>query len=123
MTDNLPRIPDYSSFLSETSAVAHRKNNPAEHMHSRLMNMIAAHEKLLSENEELGVYVVGGSAPTFHLRSIAYSNPEILRFIGKDADGNTVQLIQHHTQMGIMVVSMPKLEEKVYRIGFTPRKA
>ena len=87
------------------------------------MNMIAAHEKLLSENEELGVYVVGGSAPTFHLRSIAYSNPEILRFIGKDADGNTVQLIQHHTQMGIMVVSMPKLEEKVYRIGFTPRKA
>ncbi|MDK1377110.1 MULTISPECIES: hypothetical protein [unclassified Sinorhizobium] len=120
MTDNLPRMPDFSGMLSEVNAVARRKNNPAEFMHSRLMAMIAAHEKLLSDDEELGVYVVGGSAPAFHLRSIAYSNPDILRFTGKDADGHTVQLLQHYTQMGIMVVSMRKLGEKVYRIGFTP---
>lgn len=122
MTDFPIRMPDYSGVLNELSAAAHRKDNPAGYMHERLCRMIAEHEQRLSENEELGVYVVGGSAPPFHLRGISYANPDILRFIGKDSSGNSVQLLQHYSQMGIMVVSMPKLEEQVYRIGFTPPK-
>lgn len=122
MTDYPIRVPDYTGLLNDLTAAAHRKDNPAAYMHERIVRMISEHEQRLSENEELGVYVVGGSAPPFHLRGISYSNPDILRFIGKDSNGNSVQLLQHYSQMGVMVVSMPKLEEKVFRIGFTPSK-
>lgn len=122
MSDFPVRMPDYSGLLNEIGTAMQRKDNPAGYMYERIAAMLQSHQDLLSDDEELGVYVVGGSAPAFHLRSITYSNPDILRFIGKDADGNAVQLLQHYSQMGIMVVSMPKLEEKVYRIGFNPAK-
>lgn len=57
----------------------------------------------------------------FHLRRIAFSNPDILVFIGKDADNNDIQLMQHHSQMSVVVLAMQKLGEQAYRIGFTTR--
>lgn len=109
------------SATDEMYAIARRKNNPAGYMHERMMGMIAAHQDRLGEAYELGVQVVGGSAPPFHLRDIRYSNPDILIFIGKDVDGKIVQLMQHHTQMSVMLVAVPKLDEAPYRIGFTAK--
>lgn len=105
----------------EAMAIAQRKNNPAGFMHERMIGMIAAQQDRLNEEYELGVQVIGGSAPPFHLRDIRYSNPDILIFIGKDADGKIVQLMQHHTQMSVAIVAVPKLDEAPYRIGFTAK--
>ncbi|UTY48459.1 hypothetical protein EPK84_17605 [Sinorhizobium fredii] len=105
----------------EAMALAHRRNNPAGFMHERIMGVIAAQQDRLSNEYELGVQVIGGAAPPFHLRDIRYSNPDILIFIGKDDDGKIVQLMQHHTQMSVMLVAVPKLEEAPYRIGFTAK--
>jgi hypothetical protein len=103
------------------AAVAAREENPAEYMYERMLQMIEAHQDRLPEDYELGVQVIGGGAPPFHLRQISYSNPDILIFLGKDSDGNIVQLMQHHTQMSVVLLSMPKLEEKPYRVGFTAK--
>ncbi len=105
----------------EMEAIAHRKNNPASFMHERMLGMIAAHQDRLGDEYELGVQVIGGAAPPFHLRDIRYSNPDILIFQGKDTDGKIVQLLQHHTQMSVMLIAVPKLDEEPYRIGFTAR--
>lgn len=107
------------AMTDEFKAIAQRKNNPAGYMHERVMQMIAAHQDRLPDDMELGVQVLGGSAPPFHLRAISFSNPDILVFIGKDADGNVLQLMQHHSQMSVMIIAMQKLEEVAYRIGFT----
>lgn len=118
-------LPNFLANIDEMNAVVaetmQRKNNPAGYMHERLVNMINAHQAALPEDHELGVQIIGGRAPPFHLRRFHFSNPDILIFIGKDADGNIVQLMQHHTQMSIVLVSMPKLEEQAYRIGFTAK--
>lgn len=95
-----------------------KKNNPAGYMHERLVEMIRAHQSRIPDDFELGLQVIGGAAPAFHLRSITYSNPDILIFIGKDPDGNLIQLMQHHSQMSVVLLAMPKLEEQAYRIGF-----
>ncbi|QTG12579.1 hypothetical protein G6M86_04665 [Agrobacterium tumefaciens] len=111
-------IRDISNLHQATIEGLQKKNNPAGYMHQRMMEMIQAHQKRIPEDFELGLQVIGGSAPAFHLRSITYSNPDILIFIGKDTDGNLIQLMQHHSQMSVVLVAMPKLEEKAYRIGF-----
>ena len=59
----------------------------------------------------------GGAAP-FRLRSLKVSDPDILIFDGVDDNGNMVQLLQHHSQMAVMLVAVPKLEEKPFRMGF-----
>ncbi|MBN9983100.1 DUF6173 family protein [Rhizobium laguerreae] len=109
-----------TASFEEVAAIERRKNNPSGYIHERMMQIIAEQEQLLSAEQELGVAVVGGNAPSFHLRSIGYSNPDLLRFVGTDPDGNTVQIVQHHTQMSIMIVSVPKLGEKAFRVGFVP---
>jgi hypothetical protein len=103
-------------------ADAQRRSNPAGYMHERMMQFILAHQRALDPEKEIGIHVVGGAVPPFHLRSMRFSNPDILIFIGQDADGNTVQLMQHHSQMGVMLVAVPKLEEKAFRIGFLPEQ-
>lgn len=110
-----------NSLNEEVVTISQRKNNPAGFMHERMMQMIAAHQTRLTDDFELGLLVTGGSAPAFHLRNISYSNPDIMVFTGKDADGNLVQLMQHHSQMSVVLMAMPKLEEKAYRIGFTAK--
>lgn len=109
----------FNLMHEEVIETVHRKNNPAGFMHERLMRMIEAHQKSLPADFELGIQVIGGSAPAIHLRQITYSNPDILIFRGKDAAGNAVQLVQHHTQMSVVFLAIPKLEERAYRIGFT----
>jgi hypothetical protein len=105
--------------MKRMAAEARRRNNPAGYMHQRMMQLILTHQRVLDAEVELGVHVVGGAIPPFHLRSLEYSDPDILIFGGQDPEGNAVQLIQHHTQMGVMLVAVPKLEEMAYRIGFT----
>lgn len=109
-----------TASIDEVAKIEQRKNNPAGYIHKRMMQIIAEQEQLLSPEQELGVVVVGGNAPSFHLRSIGYSNPDLLRFVGTDPDGNTVQIVQHHTQMSVMIVSVPKLGENAFRVGFVP---
>ncbi len=110
-----------NSAINEMRTIAQRKNNPAEYMQERMMRMIAQQQESLPADHELGLLVTGGSVPAFHLRRISYSNPDILVFIGKDADNNDVQVMQHHSQMSVVVIAMPKLGEQAYRIGFTTR--
>ena len=97
-----------------------RKNNPAGYVLERLTGLIKSFQNHLGSEVEVGISVVGsGSAAPFRLRAINVSNPDILIFDGVDDNGNVVQLIQHHTQMAIMLVALSKLDEKPFRIGFT----
>lgn len=108
------RVPDMSGLAK----VVQRKDNPAGYMHQRLSERLKAFQSTLDIETELGILVVGGMASPFHLRSIAYSDPDILIFTGIDTNGNQVQLLQHHSQMGIMLVAVKKLEETAFRMGF-----
>ncbi|KAB2656275.1 hypothetical protein F9K94_17400 [Brucella tritici] len=107
-----------NASMNRAQEINERKNNPAEYMADRLLTLIKRQEQSLGEDKELGILVVG-AGNAFHLRSIRASNPDMLIFTGLDAEGNGVQLIQHHTQAAVMLVALPKFEEKPFRVGFT----
>jgi hypothetical protein len=93
--------------------------NPAGYALERLKQLISSFQNDQATDVEVGISVVGsGSAAPFRLRSMEASNPDILILDGAD-DNNAVRLLQHHSQMAIMLVAVPKLEEKPFRMGFT----
>ncbi|MGY4260104.1 hypothetical protein ACVI1L_007172 [Bradyrhizobium sp. USDA 4516] len=96
-----------------------RQNNQAGNAQERLLDLIHAYQSRMSDDAEIGISVVG-SAASFRLRAISVSNPDILIFDGIDDNGNEVRLLQHHSQMAVLLVSMPKLgAEPAFRMGFT----
>jgi hypothetical protein len=97
-----------------------QKNNPAGYALERVTPLIQSFQASIGDDVEVGISVVGsGSAAPFRLRAINVSDPDILIFDGVDDNGNVVQLLQHYSQMALMLVAVPKLEERPFRIGFT----
>ncbi len=99
------------------------KSNPAEWMFDRLVRMIDDFEKNLSDQEEIGGRMVGAPGEgSFHIDDIGFWGPDLIMFYGKNRDGRPVRLIQHYTQLSVLLTSMPKEKEKPRRIGFAIQK-
>src|SRR5687767_10882094 len=110
---------EIGNAIEEATKSIDRKNNPAGYALERLTQLIASFQNDLAKDVEVGISVGGsGSAAPFRLRSIKASNPDILILDGIDDNNNAVRLLQHHSQMAIMLVAVPKLEEKPFRMGF-----
>ncbi|WP_319796562.1 hypothetical protein [Nitrobacter sp.] len=114
----IPTLPDIQGLTSELAEAARYRNNPAGYMIERLKAQLKIFQRKISDDAEVGI-MVAGNAGTFHLRQISVSNPDMLIFDGIDQDGRTMQLFQHHSQLSVMLVEVPKIEDQPYRIGFT----
>ena len=91
----------------------------ASGIHERLSKWIADFESHLDNETEIGVRLVNfGQTVTFHLTHFTYWNPSLIRFDGIDGDKHAVQLIQNVSQISILLMRMPKLNDKPKRIGF-----
>lgn len=114
----MPEIPDMMGAMRDMDDRLRKRNNPAGYMLERVRAQLTIFQKKMPDEAEVGLLVVGNTG-VFHLRSITVSNPDILIFNGVDQDGRSMQLLQHHSQMSVMFVEVPKLAEEPYRIGFT----
>jgi hypothetical protein len=93
--------------------------NPAKWMHERLGNYIKDFEAQLDFEHEIGARLVSfGQAITFHIQNVGYWGPDIISFDGVNSEGERVQLIQHTSQLSVLLIAMKKLDENPRRIGF-----
>src|SRR5687768_10951450 len=120
-----PGLPDFASSISAMNEsmdtmreLAYRKNNPAEFMHGRLMEMIRRFERKLTDEQEIGARIGSGPEQEFHVNKVSYSNPDLIVFSGRNAEGLPVQVIQHHSQLNVALVALKKLSVEPLRIGF-----
>ena len=62
----------------------------------------------------------GGQMGVLKIEGMGYFDPDIVTFYGSDATGAKTQLIQHVTQLSVMLRALPKQieEEEPTRIGF-----
>lgn len=91
----------------------------AKEVFEYLQERMTEFQKGLNENEELGIRLANfGAAADLHVRSIGYSNPNLIEFSGVDPNSHEVTLVQHISQLSFMLVAMKPIEEKAYRIGF-----
>ncbi len=96
------------------------EKSPAEWAYERLVIYIQNFEEQLDAEHEIAVGFVGGDAGVLRIEGLGFFDPDIVTFYGTDADGTKTQLIQHVTQLSVMLRAIPKKSPEVAanRIGF-----
>ncbi|MFZ7093328.1 DUF6173 family protein [Primorskyibacter sp. 2E233] len=113
--------PAKCSPLPEAVAQTPVKNkSPAEWAYERLILYIQNFEEQLDNEHEVAMGFAGGEAGVLRIEGLGYFDPDIVTFYGADADGLRTQLIQHVSQLSVILRALPKeVEQKEpRRIGF-----
>lgn len=104
----------------KVAASQDRPFDPAAWMHQRLVNQIVEFEKNLGPDHEIGGrFVEGPGSEPLHISNVASWGPDMILFMGQFPDGRRFELMQHYSQVSVLLVAVPKLtDEPPRRIGF-----
>lgn len=93
---------------------------PAQWAHERLILYIQTFEAQLDGEHEVAMGFAGGDLGILRIEGMGYFDPDIVTFYGRDPDGARTQLIQHVSQLNVMLKAWPKdpEAEEPNRIGF-----
>ncbi len=92
----------------------------AQWAYERLILYIQNFEKQLDGSHEVAMGFTGGDAGVLRIEGMGFFDPDIVTFYGSDATGAKTQLVQHVSQLNVMLRALPKtVEDKpANRIGF-----
>ena len=118
-------VPDNSlrgeNLSALTANMEHAKyGHYASYMCERIINAIKQFESDMPDNLIAGGRMVSSGDVTFSIEDVRYRNPDMIIFCGKLPNGEKVQLVQHTTQLNLLLVSVPRLDTSNPRrqIGF-----
>lgn len=96
------------------------KKSPAQWAYERIILYIQNFEKQLDIDEEVGMGFVGGDAGVIKIEGLGFYDPDLITFYGSDGSGAKTQLIQHVSQLNVMLRAAPKHVDQAEpnRIGF-----
>jgi hypothetical protein len=98
-----------------------QRASPAEWAFARMARLIQDFESKLDKDQEIGAKLVGSPGDgIFRIEDLGYWAPDMILFYGKNSFGKPVRLMQHYTQLNLMLSAEPKEsdEEPPRRIGF-----
>ena len=111
---NLPKI---TSMIPNLPSISNQ--DYADAFYDRLVSYIINFEKELKEDEEIGARLVSfGETMIIHIDDLGYWNPSLISFYGRDNNEREVQLIQHVSQISILLMKVPRTNKTRERIGF-----
>lgn len=94
--------------------------SPAEWAYERLVLYIRDFESQLDNEHEVAMGFTGSDAGILRIEGMGFFDPDILTFYGSDPAGLRTQLVQHVSQLNVILRALPKLPDEVAprRIGF-----
>ena len=127
--DALPRVHEVHTDPGEGRALKElpdgmkqpvAQKSPARWAYERLILYIQNFEKQLDGDHEVAIGLTGGELGVLRIEGMGYFDPDIVTFYGMDGAGARTQLIQHVTQLNVMLRAMPKRagQSEPSRIGF-----
>lgn len=101
------------------------QKSPAEWAYQRLILYIKNFEKTLDDEQEIAMGFTDTGAGFLRIEGLGYFAPDIVTFYGTDQTGARVQLVQHVSQLNVLLRAMPKATERKepLRIGFELAKS
>ena len=117
----LPELPIELPSI-QNPVVEATKANYASEFYERLQKWIGNFDATLDEQHEVGVRLVSfGQTFVFHLEALGYWNPSLISFSGKTEAGEPVELIQHVSQISILLMKLPRKDpsKPKRQIGFS----
>lgn len=109
-----PEIPD---------AVAHasvQQKSPAQWAYERIILYIKNFEEQLDNEHEVAMGFTGADAGVMRIEGLGYFDPDIVTYYGSDGAGIKTQLVQHVSQLNVMLRALPieAGHDAPNRIGF-----
>lgn len=96
----------------------------ASDMYQRIVALINNFESDLPDTMQAGGRLVSAGDITFSIQDIGYWDPNMIVFYGELSDGSAVELVQHLSQLNLLLVAVPRQDDiqKPRRvIGFTQK--
>lgn len=111
--------------LQEQSALLRsaERADEAEKLYETLVRTLYEFERNLPQNLQAGGSLASfGQSVVFQIENIGYCNPSLIRFCGTLPNGSPVELVQHASQLNILLVAVERQnpEEPRRKIGFCP---
>jgi len=96
------------------------QKSPAEWAYERLILYLKNFEEQLDAEHEVAMGFTGGEAGVIRIEGVGYFAPDLITFYGADASGARTQLVQHVSQLNVVLRALPKPKERpeAARIGF-----
>src|SRR6056297_3854052 len=96
------------------------RKSPAQWAYERLILYIQNFEKTLDNEHEVAMGFAGDTTGVIRIEGMGYFDPDIVTFYGSDPAGSKTQLVQHVTQLSVMLRTLPKKVKQAEpeRIGF-----
>lgn len=89
--------------------IAAAEANYASKFYEKLVRAINSFDASLDSEFEVGVRLVSfGQSIVFHLEGMGFFNPSLITFAGHTQDGEPVELIQHVSQISILLMKLPR---------------
>jgi hypothetical protein len=99
-----------SSSLPRYSVVESLAENLASEFCQRLYDNIRRFDEQLDDAQAVGMRLVAfGQAITFSVSRIGYTNPSLIHFYGQIENGQSVELIQHVSQISFLLTAVPRI--------------
>lgn len=98
------------------------QKSPAEWAYERLVLYIQKFEETLDADHEVGMGFAGSDAGMLHIQGMGFFAPDMITFYGADPSGSKTQLVQHVSQLNVMLKAAPKMNKEPARIGFQMRE-
>ena len=97
-----------------------KEKSTAEWAYERLVLYIQSFEEQLDNEHEVAMGLAGGQVGVLRIEGLGFFDPDIVTFYGSEPDGTRTQLIQHVTQLNVMLRAVRKEVEEAspQRIGF-----
>jgi len=94
--------------------------SPAQWAYERMILYIRNFEEQLDGDHEVAIGFTGGDAGVLRIEGMGYFEPDIVTFYGSDELGTKTQLIQHVSQLSVMLRALPIPQQSASpsRIGF-----
>lgn len=117
---NAPQSAEQKPLPAALSRKPMNKKGPAEWAYERLVLYIKNFEEQLDAEHEIAMGFTGSSTGALRIEGMGFFDPDIVTFYGSDESGTKTQLIQHVSQLNVMLRALPKQapEREAMRIGF-----
>ena len=96
------------------------EKSEAQWAYERLILYIRNFEQQLDAKHEVAMGFAGGEAGVLRIEGLGYFDPDLVTFYGRDEAGQKMQLVQHVTQLNVVLRAVPHSgpEQPARRIGF-----
>ena len=96
------------------------KKSPAQWAYERTVLYLKKFEEQLDNEQEAAMGFAGSDAGVLRIEGMGYFDPDVVTFYGRDPRGARMQLVQHVSQLNVVLRAVPKAVENdaPARIGF-----